>query len=185
MKKKQPRTPREDVLGHKVAARHQLHWSRWQHTLSPEVPSGQEDRWFPMSYGPGYRKRSLFNGETTRCAVYEIAVQRHSGCKMFVVYFRTTCSGFGRGWISWDNYLLRETKLRAQVKTLVGKGWSVFVRRACVEIPDKPNLTADRLKRINCTLNRRYDYAWRKNTCGRKHFRKLIKTKQLISDDTL
>ena len=170
-----------------MIGQHHLKWSDWELALLPAPPVGKEKEWPPRASGPGFRKRQLFKGDSRQVAVYEIAVQRREGCKKFVVFYTTT-GGFALKRHTWETYLLRNRQVKAEVNRLLDEGWRVHVRRACLNKGQRPSelrRSLDRLGRINKSLLKKYDYAWRKNQLGRRSHRPLIKSGCMISDGSL
>ncbi|XP_033752810.1 uncharacterized protein LOC117336410 [Pecten maximus] len=151
-----------------------LDWSTWRLAYTPVnafEPSSK--RAFITKFGCKCLKRKqLFNDQSRKTALYELAVQTKTRGKRHVVYSRTVPGKANTS--DWECDLLHGGKKRLlnQIRSVVENGCKVFVRRALV--PKRHQSKLDTLTK--------YNYAWNLQKVTRKP-RPVVRDNVVISGD--
>lgn len=167
--KKSPRLRRETVPQTKFLLR-ELLWSDWECVISPKrnLDLGITRK----RYGAcGFRIQKLFGGRTHIPALYEVAVQTKSRGRKHVLYNKHCRKGFTSTG-NWERKLFSKPTLRKQIRNVINKNCSVYVRRIHLASSKE-----DVVRKITM-----YDYAWRGIRSVRKNHRRVTKDDIAISE---
>lgn len=159
-----------------------LEWSEWYLAISQHLPMGYNYKKLQKSqmFGGCYLRRNLFDNAKNTPAVYEVGVKyTHFKKKIHVMYNRAS-----RG--SSTNkrlilYIVRNKKVRSEVDRLVSMKFDIYIRRGVSKAKNKVK-SMDDIKTAAGHLNS-FDYAWGRH--GKKGHRKVVKEKQMLSDNSL
>jgi hypothetical protein len=130
-------------------------WSKWNLAVSSEKPKCGKS-WFERKNKVGYRKKYLFpKSDYNGRSLYEIAVQRSKGCKLYVM--QAKWSSLKPLEEKWEMKLFRQQK--DIVDKILSNGGKIFIRRFVPKrLGSKQNDLVKSFNRDNL-----YRYAW---TCG-------------------
>lgn len=132
-------------------------WSKWNLALSSEK-QGSGRNWVERKNKVGYRRKTLFpTSDYAGSSLYEIAVQRSKGCKLFVMQAKWCLVKPKEE--KWEAKLFRQKKVKDILEKVLSNGGKVFIRRFVrkgLGLKQK-----DLVKSYN--TNKLYRYAW---TCG-------------------
>ena len=161
-----------------------LSWSDWKVGVASRPPRGlSRDEWEPRHEDHvGVRNTHLFDGETVRPSVYEVAVQPEPGAPKYPVACAVT-SGFQQR--NWDRVVLKDYA-HHQVDRVLKRGCKLIVRRASIRPSKKSGGTIeDSMRELRSLIGRHYDYAWkcRYDVDSRTYpNRQLFRNDKMISD---
>ncbi|XP_060578149.1 uncharacterized protein LOC132735233 [Ruditapes philippinarum] len=169
-----PKLRRENVPQSNFALR-ELQWSPWKIAIAPDEQKQLKITCARAGDGCGYRAEEIFKGKTQVPALYEVSVQTNHRAKRHIMYHKLSCKGFRSLNSKWENRLLGNSNITAQIDSVVKKGCCVYIRRVLLT---KPKM----LNEANKCLTR-YDYAWNVVKSERTGHRQVTKNSIDISNE--
>lgn len=129
-------------------------WSNWKLAITAENP-GSCKNWFERKDKSGFRRKCLFSQDTfSGRTLFEIAVQRKKGCKLYVM--QAKWSTLRPSETNWEQKLIRQKIEKDCVQAVLKNGGKIFVRRFIPRGLGK--IQRDLLKVYK--RNKLYQYAW-------------------------